>query len=103
MAGVVWFCTKEEGVTQVKLAEHAKTDPMMTSQVIRALESKGLVERKKHPKDSRALLVGPTEEGRELARQAIPVVEQVDHDFFEKVENSEELITALQSLVSPAQ
>ena len=44
----------EGPVTQHALAEHAATDEMMTSQVLRALEERGLVERAQHPSDARA-------------------------------------------------
>ena len=41
-------------VTQRDLAERAATDPMMTSQVLRVLEGKGLIVRLAHPTDGRA-------------------------------------------------
>ncbi|WP_394940616.1 MarR family winged helix-turn-helix transcriptional regulator [Psychromicrobium sp. YIM B11713] len=81
LASVVWL--EPHGViTQRKLADHADTDPMMTSEVIRTLEKKGLVSRVAHPTDSRARSVSPTEAGRELARQATAVVEAVDTEYF---------------------
>src|SRR4051794_41912041 len=46
LASLAWL--RADGpVTQRELASHARTDPMMTSQVLRALEAKGLVDR--HP------------------------------------------------------
>jgi DNA-binding MarR family transcriptional regulator len=42
LANVWWL---GDGPTQRRLAEHAGTDPMMTSQVLRTLEGKGLVTR----------------------------------------------------------
>ncbi|HEY2795989.1 MAG TPA: MarR family transcriptional regulator, partial [Micromonosporaceae bacterium] len=53
LATLAW--TSADGpVTQRDLAEAAATDPMMTSQVLRALEARGLVERASHPGDGRA-------------------------------------------------
>ncbi|KAB2584620.1 MarR family transcriptional regulator, partial [Rhodococcus erythropolis] len=44
LAALTWL-DAETPITQRDLAEYARTDPMMTSQVIRTLESKKLVER----------------------------------------------------------
>ncbi|WP_433759362.1 MarR family winged helix-turn-helix transcriptional regulator [Nocardia sp. CA-135398] len=71
-----------EPVMQRDLAAHAATDPMMTSQVLRALEQKGLLERRDHPHDRRAKALVPTEDGVALANRAIVEVENCDRDFF---------------------
>lgn len=60
----------------------AATDPMMTSQVLRTLESRGLVTRLPHPSDARARALAVTPEGRRLADRAVRVVEACDADFF---------------------
>src|SRR5690242_18581610 len=70
-----WLTREQPGVSQIELATNANTDPMMTSQVLRALAERGLVERLPHPRDPRANLVRPTAAGRALANQALPVVE----------------------------
>ena len=64
------------------LAEHAATDPMMTSQVLRSLEGAGLVVRAVHPSDGRARALSVTPAGRALANRAVVVVERCDHAFF---------------------
>ncbi len=69
-------------VTQRQLADHAATDPMMTSQVLRALEAHELVERRAHPDDRRARAVTATSKGRRLANQAVAAVEACDDAFF---------------------
>jgi DNA-binding MarR family transcriptional regulator len=69
-------------VTQRELADHAATDPMMTSQVLRALEGMGLVERLAHPQDGRARALAVTEAGRDLANRAVVAVEACDRAFF---------------------
>ncbi|MCX4092328.1 MarR family winged helix-turn-helix transcriptional regulator [Nocardia sp. alder85J] len=69
-------------VQQRDLAAHAATDPMMTSQVLRALEQKGLIERRDHPADRRAKSLVPTESGVALANRAIAAVESCDREFF---------------------
>ncbi len=70
-------------MTQRALADHAGTDPMMTSQVVRALEGKALVIRGPHPTDARAKAVAPTPAGLDLVNRAIVVVEDADRRYFE--------------------
>ena len=72
----------ETPLTQRQLAESASTDPMMTSQVVRALEKKGLLERQPHPKDGRAILLAPTTGGKDLITNANRSVEDADESFF---------------------
>ncbi|RAG82219.1 MarR family transcriptional regulator [Streptacidiphilus pinicola] len=69
-------------VTQKALADRAATDPMMTSQVLRALEGQGLVARLPHPHDKRARALEVTVEGRALANRAVMAVEGCDAEFF---------------------
>ena len=82
LAGVVWLGQGEESLTQVRLATHAGTDVMMTSQVLRTLERKGLIRRTPHPTDSRAKVLVATPAGRDLAERAVQRVEEVDLRFF---------------------
>ena len=82
LAGLLWLTQQDELVTQVMLARHAKLDLTMTSQVLRALESKGLVKRQTHPNDGRAKVLLLTKKGRACAWKAIPEVEHADGIFF---------------------
>lgn len=82
LAVLSWLTRDRPGVTQIEIATEAKTDPMMTSQVLRVLAERGLVERLPHPRDPRANFVQVTPAGRDLADRALPIVEQVDRDFF---------------------
>lgn len=69
-------------VTQRDLAEHAVTDPMMTSQVLRSLENKHLIERHLHPTDGRARALTITAAGVALVNRANAAVEAADRDYF---------------------
>lgn len=84
LAALTWLAGRSGGepVTQRDLADHACTDPMMTSQVLRALEQKGLLERRDHPTDRRARSLIPTETGAALANRAVVAVETCDREFF---------------------
>lgn len=81
LAALTWL-DAETPITQRDLAEYARTDPMMTSQVIRTLESKKLVERRPHPTDARARSVVVTQAGAALAGKANRAVEASDREFF---------------------
>ena len=82
LASLAWLEQQGASVTQVQLAHHARTDVMMTSEVVRALEKKGLIQRMPHPTDTRAKCLTVTTQGLEKVRQAILVVEEVDRAFF---------------------
>jgi DNA-binding MarR family transcriptional regulator len=69
-------------VTQVALARHCRTDPMMTSQVVRTLERQDLVVRRAHDGDGRAVALGITSAGRALVRRAVDAVAETDGAFF---------------------
>jgi DNA-binding MarR family transcriptional regulator len=61
-ATLVWHRSHEPDaqLSHADLAGLAATDVMMTSQVLRALEAKGLVGRMPHPRDGRARVLRPT-------------------------------------------
>jgi DNA-binding MarR family transcriptional regulator len=81
LASLTWL-DADGPVTQRQLADHAVTDPMMTSQVLRVLEGRGLVERTVHPDDKRAWSLVATTAGVKLANRANAAVEKCDRDFF---------------------
>ena len=80
-----WLNQQGEEPSQVALAAFAGTDIKMTSQVIRSLERKGLVERDVDACDTRARRLRVSRHGARLAPRAIAAVEKVDADFFEGV------------------
>lgn len=86
----------EDGpVTQKQLADHAATDVMMTSQVLRALERAGLIRRRPHPSDRRARALAVTAEGRALADRAVVAVEAADQEFFSAAGSDLPMLTAV--------
>ena len=82
LATATWFGAAET-LTQARISQLSGIDPMTTSQVLRALEANGLIERVDHPTDPRAKSIMVTRAGRDLARKAIVVVEETDAAFFE--------------------
>jgi len=85
LASAAWLENTEKLVSQATLSRHARTDIVMTSQVVRTLEEKGLLTRTIHPTDTRAKVVSLTAEGREAARRAVAVVEEADDQFFKEL------------------
>jgi DNA-binding MarR family transcriptional regulator len=99
LASLTWLDATHP-VTQRQLADHAATDAMMTSQVLRALEGLGLVERSPHPDDKRARALAVTDAGRTLANRAVVAVEECDRVFFASLGTRVDTLTKLmQSLV----
>ncbi|MGW5652618.1 MarR family winged helix-turn-helix transcriptional regulator [Streptomyces humi] len=95
-----WLNTQGERPNQQALARQAGTDVKMTSQVLRALEAKGLIEREIDPADTRAKQLRVTSAGAELAPRAIAAVENVDARFFQPVSH-DDTVTLLRRLAHP--
>lgn len=86
LLGAVGWLSKANGTApkQREVADFAKLDKVMTSQVLRALQADGLLERKDDPDDSRAWLLSLTPKGRKLVVEAAAKVREVDASFFGK-------------------
>lgn len=103
LAGLGWLTRTLSDVTQVQLAHYARTDVMMTSEVVRTLEKKGLIQRTPHPVDTRAKCLAMTRAGKDKLRQAMQVVEAVDRSFFAAIpEDQSHFVTELQRLLTAA-
>jgi DNA-binding MarR family transcriptional regulator len=61
--------------SQRQLADHTGLEALYVSKLARSLEGAGLVERARDPRDPRAVQLALTEEGREVTRRAIDVVQ----------------------------
>lgn len=85
----------EAEVTQIMLARMAGMDVASVSQIINLLEKHGLIVRKVHTKDTRAKSVTLTAEGQAKLRQALPVVETIDIQFFGSLGKNETIFLKL--------
>lgn len=102
LASLGWLTRTSPAVTQVQLAHHACTDVMMTSEVVRTLEKKGLIQRTPHPIDTRAKCLVLTPLGEDRLQQAIQIVEAVDQSFFAVLpEDQSHFVAELRSLLNP--
>ena len=86
-----WLNAQGAHPNQVAVAAQAGTDVKMTSQVLRSLERKGLIERGVDSVDTRARRLRVTRRGAALAPRAIAVVEGVDARFFADMPEGETL------------
>jgi len=90
MAGLRDRLADGAAVSQAALAQALGADPMMTSQVLRTLETAGLVKRERNPADTRSRLLSLTPAGKSKLAAALPLVAEVDKDFFDALGRREE-------------
>lgn len=83
LTSTAWLTKDGDLVTQAELARHCTTDITMTSQVLRVLEKKGLIERIQIEGNEKSKFPQVTAKGAKLVEKAIPVVEEIDDAFFE--------------------
>jgi len=102
LAAVWWLSDQAESPSglpsQRAVAAHAAADVMMTSQVLRTLETRGLVTRAPDPADARVKRLTVTDTGRQLAEQAVTLVEAADKKFFGRTGEPQQLLDVLHQL-----
>jgi DNA-binding MarR family transcriptional regulator len=81
LAALSYLSTTQNIVSQQDLARHVRIDKMMTSKVLRTLQKKGLLSRKKNKMDTRARTLALSESGEELLKSASKIVDKIDQDF----------------------
>jgi len=100
LASSYWLTNKKDNVTQVEIAEFIDIDKMMTSNVIRKLIEKGLLNRKGHKTDTRAKVIMLTDKGVDILKKSITEVEKFDVIFFGKLSNKNEFNKELLRLLN---
>ena len=98
LATTWWLNSHGEDPNQLTLARQAGTDVKMTSQVLRKLETKGLIRRDVDTADTRARKLRVTDRGAELAAQALAAVESADAEFFRPISDMALLLAMLRPL-----
>ena len=100
MALLLWLEEHHHETTQILIVKLSKLDKMTVSQSLKKLGLQGLVTRAEHATDTRAKRAALTEKGKMLVRQLIPLVEQIDANFFGTVseEKQQSLIQILGAL-----
>lgn len=83
LASIYWLSIhKNLPITQIKLANHIKTDPMNISQTIKGLEKQELVIRTICPTDVRSNMLTLTSKGEKLIEKAIKTIYDGEERFF---------------------
>lgn len=90
MATLLWFEAHNYNTTQILIVNWTKLDKMTVSKSLRKLATLGFVYRVEHARDARAKSVSLTDKGKALVCQLIPIVEQVDAEFFGKVQDNDQ-------------
>jgi len=85
LACLSWLSSQgEKHITQGQLATFATLDKMVVSETTKKLLEKNLIERDEHQHDSRAYCIVITANAKRLVNKALPLVEAVDAQFFDR-------------------
>lgn len=98
LASVRYLTDTAVAPSQRELSDHAGTDIVMTSQVLGALERRGLLTRRPDTVDARIRRVVLSAEGRRLADQGLEAIEAVDERVFDPAGNRARLVATLRRL-----
>lgn len=90
LASLAYLLQDNDEVTQVMISKLSGIDVMTVSQILNLLEKNDFVKRKEHSRDTRAKAVILNKKGEEALQKAVPLVEQIDEIFFEKLDTDEE-------------
>lgn len=93
---LLWFGKTGKTPKQRELAKASGLDPMMTSQVVRALEQRGLVVRRADPDDSRAWRLALTAGGKRAAIAGAAAVRAAEARVFAALPDRDAFTAALQ-------
>ncbi|MCH9632373.1 MAG: putative HTH-type transcriptional regulator [Chlamydiae bacterium] len=103
LATLGWLTRQGDKVTQATVGKMARLDPNTVSQIIRGLEKKELILRKKSP-DGRAKNPVLTHKGSDILKQSMPAVEKKDAEFFQNLTKDEikSMVNIFQKLIKRA-
>ena len=90
LASLAYLSQNGNEVTQVMISKLSGIDVMTVSQILNLLEKNDFVKRKEHSRDTRAKAVILNKKGEEILQKAVPLVEKIDENFFEKLDTDEE-------------
>lgn len=83
LASLIYLSKEKKHINQKQIAQHARLDIMMTSDVLRTLESKKLVIRYPNPEDRRHNSIKITPKGAALLSKVFIQINKADVKFFE--------------------
>lgn len=94
-----------EGSSQTGLVEHTGIDRSTLADIVRRLQKKGLLQRRRTKEDARAYAVKLTDEGRRVLRAAEPLAKRADERILDALPNRqrEQFVDDLLSIVDALQ
>lgn len=98
LAGVGWLARQDEPVSQRALSDFCAIGRMQVSQVVRLLERKQLLRRRRAPEDARAYRLELTLAGEQRLAKALGWVEKEDIAFFSRRSRPDSLRALLAAL-----
>lgn len=100
LAVLLWCEETKNTPIQSFLVGKTKLDKMTVSASLKKLAVQNLIKRNEHAQDTRAKSVMLTNKGKELAKQLVKFVEEVDKKFFGNIKatNQQALINTLNTL-----
>ena len=90
-AGILTMVSELKPMTQKALADALRIDRTTMVALIDDLEQRGLVVRKRHPRDRRAFLICPTDAGRAAKKTAVAILDEQQRRFLAPLSQEERL------------
>lgn len=96
---------QNEGLSQTGLVDRTGIDRSTLADIVRRLQKKGLIQRRRTKEDARAYAVKLTDEGKRVLRTAEPIARRVDERILDALPSKqrETFIDELQSIVATLQ
>jgi DNA-binding MarR family transcriptional regulator len=90
MAVLMWLEANEYDITQTLIVNKTKLDKMTVSKTLKTLVALGFVSRVEHEDDARAKSIALTDQGKNMVYILVPIVEDIDAQFFGSIAGNEE-------------
>ena len=88
-AMVINFLYDDDRITSSDLGKVTGLDSATLTGILDRLETAGLVERKQHPQDRRAIQVCLTAKGKDVAKKTHTLIDQANKEFLSRLSSGE--------------
>ena len=97
--------SNNEGLSQTGLVDRTGIDRSTLADIVRRMQRKGLLQRRRTKEDARAYAVKLTEEGRRVLRTAEPLAKRVDDRILDALpgKQRDQFVDGLQAIVDTLQ
>jgi DNA-binding MarR family transcriptional regulator len=102
---VLLTVSQNEGLSQTGLVDRTGIDRSTLADIVRRMQKKGLLQRRRTKEDARAYAVKLTDEGRRILKTAEPLAKRVDERVLEALPSRqrEQFLDDLQTIVDALQ